>query len=425
MLIRNAPYKYRVNYNQLGLTGDQVKEYFDVSAYRNVLDMLNTFDGVLKLWGNDLFNNSRLISANSGMIGYAIPLIGVIGKSGRNSPRYLVIKRLINNGLGFGLTYPPKLGAFNVPIFPAIRATRPNIVFDLLGLARNINWELNRLRLPVPHNFRQIADKIQGRDYNNMGVALTDTTKYINLVELIDVYGQLKLAINTLRVSTRKEIDAASLAKKVQEETIRREQEKLISRQQAEKLAEENRLRILAEKKAALEKEFLEAEALKQKLADTRAQLAVELQALESSKQVASEPEIIDIDIKQNQVIDAIEKVEIVAIDKDVALETAKKAAINVNNELLEIQQEQVEIANIILDDLEQKKTVSLPEEIKAIEQQQAKIIKETEIFTPVYIPPSNVNIKLPENKQLLAPSTEKSNILPILATIAAGVLLT
>ena len=133
----------------------------------------------------------------------------------------------------------------------------------MLNLARTIEYEMNRVRLPVPHNFRQIANAIQGRDYRlcskwhnqipNIpakpslqqwkygGVRSRYFQKldeifsahYINAIELLQVYIDLKAAINAMRVGVRKEIDAANLARKVQEETIRREQEALISRQQA------------------------------------------------------------------------------------------------------------------------------------------------------------------------------------------------
>ncbi len=418
MLVKNTPYVQFA-----AVTAESVKEYFDVSVYRNVLDMLNTFDGILNLWGNDLYNNSLAVLSDNVTRGYSIPFVGVVGLYGSKSPIALAIKRLKESGINYGLVYPINparpYGGSSLFYKPSLRLTRNTVVFDLLGLARNINWELNRVRLPIPHNFRQIADKIQGRNYS----AISSSTDFINLVELIQVYKQLKDAIKILRVSTRKEIDAANLARKVQEETLRREQEALITRQAAEKLAEENRLKILAERKAALEREFAEAEALKIKLAETRAQLAAEFELLEQSKQVATPTEIPAIESKQTQVIDAIEKVEIVAIDKNAALDTAKQAAINVNNELIEVKQEKVAIADIILTDLEQQKAVSTQQEIEQIEQQQQTIIKETQTFEPIYIPPANVNISLPESKTL-APTTENSNLIPILLTVAAGAIL-
>ena len=51
--------RYAVNLgpNPLGqVTAAAVKEYADVSAYRNILDMLNTFEGVLKRFGQALAN---------------------------------------------------------------------------------------------------------------------------------------------------------------------------------------------------------------------------------------------------------------------------------------------------------------------------------------------------------------------------------
>ncbi len=460
MLVKNTPYVQfaavqRQCYMDLGVTAADVKEYFEVSAYRNVLDMLNTFEGVLNRWGQDLHDqNINLYSFPPGArylgaanVGYAISKIGQ--QHGWNEVYVYSAKQLSKNGLrpvlpvasnytfltqAFERGFSGSAGtqAHYQAIINKYKTLSGHFnVADLLNLARQINWELNRVRLPVPHNFRQINEKIQGRAYNIVArkgqdgsIAKGNNSNYINLMELISVYGQLKVSINVLRVSTRKEIDAANLARKVQEETLRREQEALITRQKAEAEAEARRLIILSERKAALEKEFQEAEALKAKLAETRAQLAAELQLLEASKQVATPPEIVAIETKQVQVIDAIEKVEIVAIDKDAALETAKQAAINVNNELIEAKNEQVAIADIILTDLEQQKAVSTPIEIAQLEQQQQTIIAETQTFEPIYIPPANVNITLPESKTL-APTTEKSNLVPILLTVAAGVILT
>lgn len=381
---KNDLNKYAVN---LGQTAAEVKEYFDVSAYRNVLDMLNTFEGVLNRWRDDLYNNAitlvytRRLNFGSGVeisgqtitgkaegityppaaMGYAASQIGRLPNQVYLIPTH-IDKVLKANGMkgiptqtiGTGwLAYMDitaiaiKAGYFAVP--------------DLLNLARQINWELNRLRLPVPHNFRQINDKIQGRNY---GVAIfgkkTDpfcegswsgckatsfrnfpAGNYTNLVELIKTSQQLKQAIAALRVSTRKEIDAANVAKKVQEETIRKEQEELITRQQAAEQTQQREIEILAEKKASYEQELAQAEAIKKELADTREQLAAELEQLQAAKQTAQAPEeIAVIEEKETEVIQAAVQADVVEQDINRNIQTSVRAATNLNDEIITVQKD-------------------------------------------------------------------------------------
>jgi len=350
--------------NSLGATADEVKEYFDVSVYRNVLDMVNTFEGVLNRWGLDLHDqiinmyscgsNKSLLGAQN--IGFAINAVGQ--QHGWNEVYVLSRKILTDYNLK---PIPPTWNTFafsntlnKYNKYYALNNAYFNVE-DLLNLARQINWELNRVRLPAPHNFRQVNEKIQGRPYKITPAKLSsptpfsdsyeeqipccaNTSNFINLIDLINVYGQLKQAINIIRNSTRKEIDAANLATKVQEETLRREQEELISREEAEVLAEENRLKILAEKKAALEKELMEAEQLQKELTDTRLKLESEAQAIAQLKeQATTEEEVADLDKEITIKVDAIEKVKDVAFAKEQAAKTALIAANNLNTEIKEV----------------------------------------------------------------------------------------
>jgi len=351
--------------NSLSATDVNVKEYFDVSSYRNVLDMLNTFEGVLNNWGKDLHNEGTrfyfaaiydlptdnteyytgvrvAISRNRAIVGYAVSKIG--NKGIYNTPGEFIQKVMNKNGL-------------NKPPLPGARSLSPNLwslkkeivkrlykntgfsIRDLLLLSRNLNWELNRLRLPIPANFRQINSKIQGKDYSMVrdfntdrrGINMPATKAFVNLAELMPVYTQLKLAVNALRIATRKEIDAANLAAKVREDTLRQEQAAIISREQAKKEAEQKRIEIMMQKKAALEKELADAQKLKEELAQTKADLRAELEQLQRVKQVATEPELVEINAKEKDVIQTIDKVESVIADKEKAVDTAKQAATNLN----------------------------------------------------------------------------------------------
>lgn len=367
--------RYAVN---LGQSGAQVKEYFDVSVYRNILDMLLTFEGVLNRWGQSLANETGCIDPTgsikggacyvaqssdpfysigaqtkcllTGAIGYAA---GKIGPHNKREARMYADQQVQAAGLARGAP----VGFFEVP--------------DLLNLSRSINYEMNRVRLPVPHNFRQIANAIQGRDWrlcdkwhSQMNLppkpspSASKFTKrayfdrlrvvfdqnYINNVELLTVYRDLKNAIRAMRDGTRREIDAANLASRVQEETIRREQEALIARRQAEEQARIRELEILAEKKAAYERELAEAARLAEEMKATRDALAAEQAALEASKAAATtQEEVIQIENQQTEIAQASIKVDEVEADKARQAGITEQASQNLTREIDEKKQELIQ----------------------------------------------------------------------------------
>lgn len=336
--------------NYMGLSDADTKEYFDVGVYRNILDMLNSIDGVLNLWGNSLYNEAIKVEGmfiNMGT-GYAVPIVGNHGS--HKSAGLLIRKRVQEAGLA---TPPP----YNIPFFPwgspnvmRPKPTRPSAIFDILNLSRSINWELNRVRLPVPHNFRQIADKIQGRNFNAMRLNLNAPNpnarsqpllflaEFITLNEYLVVFKDLKHSVNVMRNAVRKEMDAANLAEKVEEETLRREQAELISRQRAASEAEKRKLIILEEKKAVIQKEFEEAEKLKATMAAEKEKLLQEKAALAAQKENAATQEEAE-RLKQQQIsVDSnINRVDDIVSDKAKSLNTARQAADNINAEIVEI----------------------------------------------------------------------------------------
>lgn len=350
--------------NNLGaVDSGNLKEYLAISSYRNVLDMINTFDTQLASWGNALYNDAIMVFRDGLQFpndraarGYAIKKVGIIGKKGAFSPLVLLFKTLAENGLnysGYKLDNYARVNAKwrRTNYRPKMRGTRPNSARDLLLISRKLNWELNKLRLPVPNNFRQITDKIQDiptgfiytekeYDYDTGSTSTyyrVNSVNYIALLESINVYGQLKLTIKTLRNSVRKEIDAAKLAEKVQEETLRFEAAALISRQAAAALAEQNKIRIIAEKKAVYEKELLSAEQLKIELGTLRVNNAAELNNIKQLQTVATPIERAALRETEYKITGAIKQIKVVEKDTEKRVNTAIKAATVLNNQIRQI----------------------------------------------------------------------------------------
>lgn len=250
----------------LGATADDVKDYFDVSAYRNILDMLNAFDSSLTAVANYFHN--RLVpmgritdkmlkgmkTTDIGRVGghfeVAGPAFGYKPNFGKNLK---VFWPIVNSALEAGGTQPINGKILNPQLDPYV----------LLDLARSVEWEMNRVRLPVPHNFRQLNTTLSGRDYEfkvthaevnpfagGVDIGITDEGGLIPAIELLKTLPQVRAAVAEMRNSVRKEIDAAELAAQVEEETLRREEEDLISREQAEQEAAARESAIAAEKEA-------------------------------------------------------------------------------------------------------------------------------------------------------------------------------
>lgn len=340
------------------ITASQVKEYFDVSVYRNILDMLQTLEArnweliyqlrqnafmFINAYHPELGFNGMIIKV---ITGFAVNQMGATytGHAIHAPKEYL--KRLIWDK--------------NIPnnIIPTKQSVQTPVynVYDLLNISRQIEWEMNRVRLPVPHNFRQMLNQIQGKDYrvsiagrdcDDDGIFCHDVytlasgnllaERYINLVNMIKAAQQIWLAKDTMIEKIRKEIDAANLAKKVQEETIRKETEALITRQQAEEQAKQKELEILAAKKAAYEKELNEAQALTDEIKETKKQLESELKALQDAKNNAvSEQELLAVHDHEKQTVNEIIALEQQESALQVSAKTAVQAANNLNSEIQE-----------------------------------------------------------------------------------------
>lgn len=229
------------------VTAGEVKEYFEVSAYRNILDMLKTLGTTVQSVGNktailawDFIGLANQSAQGKGTRGAAIKAIGkAVGENGKESYYWWAKITARKNGFSFkkGDHTPPK--PFNFRNGQEVAEVDRFLVDDLLELGRQIEWEMNRVRLPVPHNFRQYLSKLQKFpwrvEFENGKIVKyeKDPLAAVKLIEGINQLGHLKEVVETMRDEVRKEIDAAQLAEKVQEETIRRENEELISRAKA------------------------------------------------------------------------------------------------------------------------------------------------------------------------------------------------
>jgi len=138
---------------------------------------------------------------------------------------------------------------------------------ELVNLSRSLNWEMNRVRLPLPNNWRQInfttiagtgAFDVKHKSGRFAYYYMTNES-VLEYWRLIDTLTQLKLALKGLREVVRREIDAANLARQVQEETLRREEEELRTREANQQAALERAIAIAAEREAAAEA-IIEAE---------------------------------------------------------------------------------------------------------------------------------------------------------------------
>ncbi len=315
-------------------TVTQLKTYFDVSSYRNALDMLNTFDIGLKNFGYSLvfsvnggtdtrvdpvsevpvLYNKAYISKQK--IGFSIPIVGKSRWNSLEAPNKLLKYALKNNGLG------------GINAKTAIEKHTLFNIYDLLNMSRNINWELNRLRLPVPDNFRQINSLIQNKPYFGRTFLVAgyqesyppepDTEEYgipfknfVNLYQLINVYGKLKKSITAMRIGLRAEIDKANVAKKVQEETLRKENDAILSAKKIKEQVIKQAVIIEEQRKKQAAIALKEAAINKQKLIYTQKKLNDAKTKLANIKPVTK---------KQVEII----KTKIKAVDK-AAKETAIK----------------------------------------------------------------------------------------------------
>ncbi len=122
---------------------------------------------------------------------------------------------------------------------------------DLIQLVRQLDWEMNRVHLPLPFNLRQWAVK-----YNELGLIASS----VSYAERIKQLEDLKKWIIIMREKIRQAINASNLNRKVAEESLRKEDARILKENQEQRKAREAaRLKQIEEERKAA-RELIEAE---------------------------------------------------------------------------------------------------------------------------------------------------------------------
>ncbi len=117
---------------------------------------------------------------------------------------------------------------------------------DIVNLVRSLDWEMNRVHLPLPFNLRQWATRYSEFSLDNTGIGWAQR-----------VYGlrDLQKWIVIMREKIRKAIDASNLTLKVAEESLRKENAAIIKeRAEERKIREEKRKIEIQQERIAAEK---------------------------------------------------------------------------------------------------------------------------------------------------------------------------
>lgn len=373
-----------MRYRALGNTPDtlkDLKDYFDISVYRNILDMITTYqDAILSVgrWAREKLN---ILEPGSRKV-----------CGGRTNPR-AAFEGSLHTIIVEGWNYNAQLRALGIPAAKYNNTLLPQISpYDLISLARSLEWEMNRVRLPLPHNFRQLSALVGGRVYTDIttrcarsggkGGGYTHRQKvrgdqtFPAIKELLNGLKQLQNEIPQMRNTVRKEIDAANLAKKVQEETIRREQEELIKREQAEREARERAIAIKKQKENQYLKDYETISVIQSKLLEERAKALTEYNAIEAQIAASTDAnEINSLKAKLQSLVPVIDSIE----QREKALDTQALTLINaVKNLGTENQLLMSNIANL---DIERNKIKldSVRELEKLLERSRQKAIEKLE----------------------------------------------
>lgn len=274
------------------------RKYFEESVYRNILDLLTNLSDKADFIARELvYTGANTIGiknkwtlyydkAKRPVIGAAVNAVGKgAGEKGIDTYYWWVKKVARENKFEIKPTRAP-LG---------VKDTQ---VQDLLNIGRSINMEMNRVRLPVPNNFLQFLEKLTKYKLTfalGGGIPMASGNfivggNEIQLIEAIKVLRQLIDSIKVIQGEIRVIIDKAKL--EVQEETIRRESDRLRNDKELAEQAAKEKARIEAEKQDYLRRiEKLEAERATALEQTTNIQHAAvldsELKQLTEQKQVA------------------------------------------------------------------------------------------------------------------------------------------
>lgn len=311
------------------------REWFDSSVYRNILDMLNTLDVARQnLYNGALgqFISPRMMQP--GCLHYA----GLYGPTGLGNmakvradqyrafwgwanqftpagqatvstyiyqkiflgtgrvPEYVKDNAHVQNVLkaagyktdringNYGITCP--FGARNTAEThnERVKAGLGYSSADIVNLVRSLDWEMNRVHLPLPFNLRQWATQYARFALDTSGIGWSERVKQLR---------DLKKWIVIMREKIRQAVAASGLERKVAEESLRRENEAIIKRRAEEQAAAE------AARLRQIEQERIAARKL---IAEERQRLTEELQreiaaAKEAALKAAQE------EIRQTQIM--------------------------------------------------------------------------------------------------------------------------
>lgn len=144
----------------LGAAGQVSTQYFASSVYRNILDMTMTLERRTNLMYSGVKVLLSYICQARDLEGFAIKALAL-----SNPPQWGNWERLLKTRHGItkrpSITVQGPMGTGLVCMVPSIAATTQWIntinstKYELVDLTRALDWELNRVHLPLPFNLRQ------------------------------------------------------------------------------------------------------------------------------------------------------------------------------------------------------------------------------------------------------------------------------
>ncbi len=122
---------------------------------------------------------------------------------------------------------------------------------DIVNLVRSLDWEMNRVHLPLPFNLRQWATRYNEFTLDNTGIGLSQ-----RVFALRDLQKWLVI----MKEKIRKAIDASNLAVKVAEQSLRNENAAIIKEREQQRIAREEARRIQIEQERIAAEKLIEEE---------------------------------------------------------------------------------------------------------------------------------------------------------------------
>ncbi len=125
---------------------------------------------------------------------------------------------------------------------------------DIVNLTRSLDWEMNRVHLPLPFNLRQWATK-----YNQLAMSNSSISWAERVTQLVILNKWLVIMKEKIRAAITK----SNLTLKVAEESLRKEDARILKEQADEQAAREQKRLLEIEKERAEAQAIIDAEKLK------------------------------------------------------------------------------------------------------------------------------------------------------------------